>query len=111
MFVFSCPVNQPKEKVIQNVREGIETRDGVFTGDIKDGKFTVGRRLGRFSGNYHFEANQIVIEITRKPFYTSYERIEEVVSAYFQRQIIGTPKPTKVNAEVEDDEESLELAS
>jgi len=88
MFAFNCVYNQKRNKIVGNVKDGIEIRGGRFDGDLEKGTFSVGERLGLFSGNYQFTESMIKIEIKRKPFYMTKQYVQEEVSAYFERQLI-----------------------
>ena len=109
MLEFKCTYNQPKQTILNNVKDSIISRGGHFIGDTQAGSFAVGERLGRFSGHYQFEEQAITISITRKPFYISNHHIESQVRAYFTRQLIGPINAQTVVQEsmVEDDELAL----
>lgn len=111
MLEFKCAYNQPKQKILDNVQDSIQGRGGSLNGDIQTGSFDIGERLGRFSGHYQFDENDITITITRKPIYISSQYVESEVRAYFNRQWIGPvkTKPAIQATAIEDDE--LELVS
>ncbi len=111
MLEFKCAYNQPKQTIVENVQDIIQSRGGTFNGDTETGSVDIGERLGRFSGHYQFDAHDITITITRKPFYISNQHIESEVRAYFNRQLIGASTKQAVVREtiVEDDE--LELVN
>ncbi len=110
MFSFSCAYNQRKEKIVSNISDSFNRRNGKFTGDTSKGEFTLGERLGKFSGNYQFTQTDIQINITQKPIYISNAYIQQVVSAYFERQLIGG-KVRQAVVEAAVDDEELELVS
>ncbi len=109
MLSFNCAYNQSKEKILNNVRDSFSSRNGQLNGDANKGTFTIGERLGKFSGHYQFTASEIHIQITQKPIYISNAHIQQVVSAYFERQLIGSNPVHQTVVATAIDEEELEL--
>lgn len=111
MLAFKCAYNQPKQTIVDNIQDSIQSRGGSLDGDTETGSFDIGERLGRLSGHYRFDAQQIMISITRKPIYISNQHIESEIRAYFNRQLIGafSEQAAVQEAFVEDNE--LELVN
>lgn len=110
MLEFKCAYNQPKQTIVDNVKDSMHSRGGSFIGDTDKGCFNIGERLGRFSGHYQFDTQDITITITRKPIYISNQHVESEVRAYFDRQWIGYVKAQLVTQVSVIEDEELELA-
>lgn len=109
MFKFSCAYNQSKESIVNNLSDVMASRGGTLNGNLNKGDFHFGQALGKFGGRYALTTTDIIIEISQKPLYFSEVYIKEVVSKYFERQLIGGV--TTPSAEAVADIEDYELAS
>ncbi len=64
------------ETVLAKARKAVEGQGGTFTGDTKNGDFTVAVFGNKIVGNYTVNGQTLAIQITDKPFLIPCSTIE-----------------------------------
>ncbi len=85
----------PKDEAIQKLKNAIELYNGEFDGNTLEGHFKVGTPIGFFEAKYSIQGDEIEIDIVKKPFLISCEKIEKEIKKYLENNLIefDTPLP------------------
>jgi hypothetical protein len=71
-------VNYPGDKAqLVNKLKGMVGNMGQVNGDENSGSFRGNTPLGGFEGSYRIQGNDIIVNIDKKPFLVSTDRIKE----------------------------------
>ena len=73
---FNFDIDTSPAEIIEKVKSKIENEGGRFTGDENDGNFNLPTPVGAIEGNYTVAANELKIEITKKPMMLPCSMIE-----------------------------------
>ena len=73
---FSVPFTKSATDVLDKAKQTIESQNGTFTGDEINGSFDVSVFGNTVKGSYTVEGQNLVIEITEKPFLVPCSMIE-----------------------------------
>ena len=65
---FSVPFTKSATDILDKAKQTIESQSGTFTGDENNGSFDVSVFGNTVKGSYTVEGQNLVIEITEKPF-------------------------------------------
>lgn len=73
---FSVPFTKSATDILDKAKQTIESQNGTFTGDENNGSFDVSVFGNTVVGSYTVEGQNLVIEITEKPFLVPCSMIE-----------------------------------
>lgn len=73
---FSVPFTKSATDILDKAKQTIESQSGTFTGDENNGSFDVSVFGNTVKGSYTVEGQNLVIEITEKPFLVPCSMIE-----------------------------------
>ena len=73
---FSVPFTKSATDILDKAKQTIESQSGTFTGDENNGSFDVSVFGNTVKGSYTLEGQNLVIEITEKPFLVPCSMIE-----------------------------------
>lgn len=73
---FSVPFTKSATDILDKAKQTIESQNGTFTGDEINGSFDVSVFGNTVKGSYTVEGQNLVIEITEKPFLVPCSMIE-----------------------------------
>lgn len=63
-------------ETIEKVKAKIEQEGGTFNGDENEGKFSLLTPVGEIEGSYNVTANELKIDITKKPAFLPCSMLE-----------------------------------
>lgn len=73
---FSVPFTKSATDILDKAKQTIESQNGTFTGDENNGSFDVSVFGNTVIGSYTVQGQNLVIEITEKPFLVPCSMIE-----------------------------------
>ena len=73
---FSVPFTKSATDILDKAKQTIESQNGTFTGDESNGSFDVSVFGNTVKGSYTVQGQNLVIEITEKPFLVPCSMIE-----------------------------------
>ena len=73
---FSVPFTKSATDILDKAKQTIESQNGTFTGDENNGSFDVSVFGNTVKGSYTVQGQNLVIEITEKPFLVPCSMIE-----------------------------------
>jgi hypothetical protein len=76
MCQFSLPVQGDPLSLLQRAEHEITSKGGAFTGNDAQGSFRAKTPIGSIEGAYTVDGQQIILNITKKPFLLSCNKIE-----------------------------------
>ena len=81
MCQFSLPFSGEPQSLLQRAKQSIENMGGVFNGDDSQGNFSTKTPIGSIEGSYQMLEGEIALNITKKPFLLSCNKIEKELRA------------------------------
>jgi hypothetical protein len=81
MCQFSLPFSGEPQSLLQRAKQSIENMGGVFNGDDRQGNFSTKTPIGSIKGSYQMLEGEIALNITKKPFLLSCNKIEKELRA------------------------------
>jgi len=81
MCQFRLPITGDATSLLQRAKQEITASGGVFDGDNEAGIFHAKTPIGSIEGTYQVEANEIALNITKKPFLLSCNRIKKELTS------------------------------
>jgi hypothetical protein len=73
---FQFKIDTNPAETIDKVKTKIEQEDGKFNGDENDGTFSLPTPVGVIEGSYHVTADELKIDITKKPAFLPCSMLE-----------------------------------
>ena len=73
---FNFNIDSNPAEIVNNVKLKIENEGGTFTGNENSGNFNLPTPVGAIEGNYSVIANELKIDITKKPMMLPCSMIE-----------------------------------
>ena len=83
MCLIEIPFKGDTGRIIAKARTAINNAGGDLTGDGANGSFLIEKTFGTISGTYSIEDQNLKIEIKKRPFLISCDRIESILRANF----------------------------
>lgn len=79
---FSVTFTGSAEETVAKARQAIEKSGGTFNGDATKGELVASTPAGKVKGNYRVEGQNLVMDITDKPFVVPGSAIEAQVRKF-----------------------------
>jgi hypothetical protein len=78
-MAFTVPFEGSPNSLVDKIKKAVNENKGNFTGDYNSGKIQMSTPIGNFHGSYKIEEHNITIEIIKKPFIISEEKIKKEI--------------------------------
>jgi hypothetical protein len=78
---FSIPFTKPVAEILEKAKQTVESQNGNFTGDDKEGKFDVNVFGNTVIGSYVVVEQVLNIDIIEKPFMVPCSMIESFLTS------------------------------
>jgi len=76
-MAFSIKFKNSAKSLVADVKKAVKKNNGKFSGDETEGNIEIPTPLGKISGVYQIDGQKAKIEILKKPFLLSEERIKK----------------------------------
>jgi len=73
---FKFKIETDPADTIKKVKAKIEQEGGTFNGDENEGNFSLPTPVGEIEGSYHVTADELKIDITKKPTFLPCSMLE-----------------------------------
>ncbi len=78
---FTVALTKPVAEILEKAKQTVESQNGTFTGDDKEGKFNISVFGNTVIGAYTVIDQNLNIDITEKPFLVSCNMIESFLTS------------------------------
>lgn len=76
MCDFTFPITTSPESLLDKMSKAISGIGGSFSGDARAGQFSLSTPVGKITGTYRIENQELLVHIEDKPFFVSCSQIE-----------------------------------
>lgn len=85
MCNFAIEYPKSKDQMVNQLKIAIESQtDGIFQGDISAGLFSFSAKGFDLAGNYTINGDTVAVQITKKPWLLSCNKIEREIKKYLE---------------------------
>lgn len=87
MCNFPIEYPRPKDEMVSQLKSAIESQtNGIFQGDTSAGSFSFTAKGFDLAGNYNISGDVIDVNITKKPWLLSCNKIESEIRKYLDNE-------------------------
>ena len=83
---FNLKFQGSKRQLMESVQSEIQNANGTIFFQNDSGNFIIPIPIGTIAGTFHFHDNQVLVEITDKPFVLTCSKIESKIKEFLLKQ-------------------------
>lgn len=83
-MAFTVPFDGPINSFIDKIKKAVNDNKGDFAGDDKMGQIKISTPIGQIHGEYKIDGHNITVEVLKKPFLISEEKIKQEITKLLQ---------------------------